>query len=284
MAYLLTASLIWAFSFGLIKHVLSGLDPFFIAFIRLALSLVLFLPFLRVRRTGWGTAARLLAVGAVQYGMMYMAYIFSFRTLAAHEVALFTVFTPICVTVINDIRVRRFHGRWLLASMLAVAGAGVIVGAGRRVGGAWTGFLVLQFANLCFAGGQVWYRGIMRGRSGLRDAEVFAWLFAGAAAVSGLGMAWLGRWEGGAVTLPQALTLGYLGLIPSGVGFFLWNAGARRAKAGSLAVLNNLKIPLAVLVSIGVFGERPDWWPFLLGAGAILAAAFTAERAGEATD
>ena len=47
MALLLIASFIWAFSFGLIKKYLGGLDAGFVAFVRLALSFLLFLPLLQ---------------------------------------------------------------------------------------------------------------------------------------------------------------------------------------------------------------------------------------------
>ena len=46
----------------------------------------------------------------------------------------------------------------------------------------------------------------------------------------------------------QGAVLVYLGIVASGIGFFLWNAGARRSAPGVLAVGNNLKIPLAAAV------------------------------------
>ena len=47
MVYLAIVSLLWAFSFGLIGSALSGVDPFFVATLRLFCATVLFLPFLR---------------------------------------------------------------------------------------------------------------------------------------------------------------------------------------------------------------------------------------------
>ncbi len=44
---LLGASLLWAFSFGLIGTYLTDLNPFMVAWIRLSLSCLLFLPLLR---------------------------------------------------------------------------------------------------------------------------------------------------------------------------------------------------------------------------------------------
>ena len=49
---------------------------------------------------------------------------------------------------------------------------------------------------------------------------------------------------GVAAVLPVLL---YLGLVPTAVGFWLWNKGAARTSAARLAVANNLKVPLAVL-------------------------------------
>ncbi|MDX9865812.1 MAG: hypothetical protein RBT34_13495, partial [Anaerolineaceae bacterium] len=46
MIYLLVVSLVWAFSFGLIKGNLVGLDAVFVAGMRLLISLLVFLPML----------------------------------------------------------------------------------------------------------------------------------------------------------------------------------------------------------------------------------------------
>jgi drug/metabolite transporter (DMT)-like permease len=74
------------------------------------------------------------------------------------------------------------------------------------------------------------------------------------------------------------LTLFYLGAIASGLSFFMWNIGARRVNAGTLAVFNDLKIPLAVAVSLLVFGEKTDLPRLLIGGAVILAALIVNER------
>lgn len=50
--------------------------------------------------------------------------------------------------------------------------------------------------------------------------------------------------------------------------FFLWNYGARRVTPVKLAVMNNLKIPLAALTSLLLFREHPNM--FLLFIGCLL--------------
>lgn len=60
--------------------------------------------------------------------------------------------------------------------------------------------------------------------------------------------------------------LAYLGVVASGLCFFLWNRGAQLVAAGQLAVMNNLKIPLGVAVSLFVFREPANFWTLLVGA------------------
>jgi drug/metabolite transporter (DMT)-like permease len=275
MSLLLAASLIWAFSFGLIKHALAGVNPLVIAFVRLALSLLVFLPFARTRGVSGRERLRFAAIGAVQYGVMYMAYIASYRYLQAYQVALFTVFTPLYVALLARVRRGRAPERFaLLAAGLAVAGAACVLVQNRDPRGSLAGFMLLQGANLCFAYGQLAYRRMLRDRTAIEDRAVFAWLYLGAAGVCALPAA-LAVAQGAALPRGSAwAALLYLGLIPSGAAFFLWNRGARRAAGtATLAVMNNAKIPLAVLVSLVVFGERAHWPQLILGGAAIIAAA-----------
>ena len=56
--------------------------------------------------------------------------------------------------------------------------------------------------------------------------------------------------------------IAYLGLVPSGLAFFLWNRGATQVSVGTLAVMNNLKVPLAVTVALmPPFSEPAAPWP-----------------------
>jgi len=272
MIYLLLVSLLWAFSFGLIKGGLSGLPSSTVAFLRLLIAFAAFVPFLRFRRLRRDGAVRLLLTGAVQYGLMYVAYIQAFQYLQAYEVALFTVFTPIYVTLINDLFNRRLSLSALGAVLLAVAGGVIINYQQLNSQQLWVGFALMQAANLCFAFGQIFYRRTMaRLPDRPSDLQVFGLLYLGAALTAALATAGSG-WSGSSVTLQQAGILLYLGVIASGLGFFLWNLGARRVSAGSLAVFNNLKIPLGILVSVLIFGEEAEWVR-LAGGGALMALA-----------
>ena len=267
MLFLVAASLLWAFSFGLIKSQLAGVDPVVAACARLLLAAALFAP--AAARVGLARTAvrRAVLVGAIQFGLMYALYIASFAWLAAWQVALFTVFTPLYVVWLDNLAQRRFEPWHALAALVAVAGALLAVGGGTLpAGGAWRGIALLQAANLCFAWGQLQYRRLLAAAGGTGtafEAGLIGWMYGGAFLVTLLAV--LARKAGGlapsAGWTPGALAaLLYLGLLPTGLGFYLWNLGAARTSAGVLAVANNLKVPLAILVAWLVFGETA---PFL---------------------
>ncbi len=255
MGYLVLVSTIWAFSFGLIKSYLPGIDPSFVSFVRMSLSWIVFIPLIRIRRLSIRTCLELSAIGALQFGLMYVAYIASFQYLAAYQVALFTIFTPIYIALMHDALKRTFHWRYLGAALCAILAAALVVRSGPERSIDLTGFALVQLSNLGFAAGQIWYGSLRVRRREVRDRDVFALLYSGAALVT------LAAWLlGPSPSIPELTTvqwsvLGYLGVIASGFCFFLWNVGMQRVNAGTLAVMNNLKIPLAVLVSVCIFAE-----------------------------
>jgi len=267
MWFLLAASLIWGFSFGIIGQILSDLPSAWTSAVRLAVAGITFAPF--VRRTGYRQVVSLLAVGALQFGLMYWAYMASFRYLQSYEVVLFTVTTPLFVTVLNDLMERRFYGVNHLAALLAVVGACAIKWQGTPGNMAWVGVLLVQLSNLCFAAGQLGYRACFKSGERLRDRDVMFWLYLGGFAIM---LPLAASQKPAAVSDPQITALLYLGIVASGVGFFLWNTGARRVQPLVLAVANNLKIPLAVAISLLFFGERANLLGLLAGSVMILAA------------
>lgn len=279
MIFLILVSFIWAASFSLIKTHLAQVPPDLVNAIRLGLSFLVFAPFLRWGKAGSRKALELAAIGAVQFGAMCFFYTRSFGSLKAHEAALATIMTPLYIILFEDLLERRLHAPFLGCAMLSALGTAIslgVLGTGLKgfASASIRGLLLVQTANLCFAIGQVWFRrAMMRGRA-LRNSEAFAWCAAGAALVGICavlptlalrGLPPLGR--------AQIGVLFYLGVIASGLCYFLWNVGARKVNAGVLAVMNDLKIPLAVLVAIALFGERAAW-PRLAGGGALMCLAW----------
>jgi drug/metabolite transporter (DMT)-like permease len=227
MAYLIAVSLLWAFSPGLTKGLITDLDGTFVATARLFFALLVFLPFLRFKGLTLRTAGMLAALGAVQFGLMYLAYNESFRHLKAHEVALFTLTTPVFVTLLADTLDRQFRPRALAAALIAIGGTLVIVFQGQQIRPTLTGLAFVQLSNLAFAVGQIGYRRFREKQPALRDRDIFALPYAGAF-VAALMVLLLKPSVTISLGGKQLLVLIYLGVVASGLGFFLWNIGATK--------------------------------------------------------
>jgi len=265
MLYLFIVSLIWAFSFGLIKGNLVSLDSNFVAFIRLLISFIVFLPFLKIKELKQEYIWKLLLIGAVQYGIMYASYIYAFQFLDAYEIVLFTIFTPIYVNLINDLLAKKFHGEYLTTALLAVIGTGIILDKEISSNTVITGFLLMQISNLAFAFGQVYYKRVMKNLSGIKDWNIFALLYLGALLVTLVLSGFTTDFPNLSISSTQVFTLLYLGAIASGLGFFLWNYGVTKTNIGTAAIFNDLKIPLGILVSVLFFGDSVKIWNLTVG-------------------
>ncbi len=282
MLLLVVVSLIWAFSFGLTKGQLAGIDSRFISAARLGLALLVFLPFLRFRGVNLRTAGLLMTIGAVQFGIMYLALTESYVYLQAHEVVLFTLTTPIFVTLFADALDRTWRSRALLAALVAVVGTAMLqFTSSTALKPTLTGILLVQTSNVAFAIGQVLYRRLRHQQPALRDRAVFGFLYLGAFAIALAAFALPTRDISITLNRAQLLTLLYLGVLSSGVCFFLWNVGATRVSAGTLAVMNNAKVPLGVAVSLLFFREQASVPRLLASAGLLAFAAWLAGTASK---
>lgn len=259
MIYLSIVSLIWAFSFGLIGNMLSGVDSFLVATLRLGVASLLFLPFLRLKGIGWTTIVRLVLYGAIQFGLMYACYMSAFRFIPSHLVAVFSILTPVYVVFIHDLQKRVFSRRYLWIAVLSVLGAATIKAETMPTGDIWMGFLLMQVAGAAFAFGQVAYREWKIKNQDVSDLSIFGLLTIGGTLCIGcLGLPET-EWEISKISADQWKAILYLGLVASGLGFFLWNKGASKTNAGTLAAFNNAVVPLAVLISLFIFNEGKNF-------------------------
>jgi drug/metabolite transporter (DMT)-like permease len=203
-----------------------------------------------------------------------MAYIRSYKYLNGYQVAVFTIFTPIFVTLIYDGIRKKFHAIHLLAAILAVTGSAYMMLPLQNINAALPGILLIQAANLCFAFGQVGYKTLCRAEqsnqnSVMNDVGSFGYMYLGAVLVTAIFSGINTDWSSFSLSHTQIAVLLYLGLLPSGLAFFLWNCGAKRVNAGTLAAFNNLKIPLGVLASLIIFKEHADIPRLLIGGSVI---------------
>ena|SRR6056297_680806 len=269
MVHLVGITLLWAFSFSLIGVYLAGqVDSYFSVFFRVALAALVFLPLLRP--VTLKLAGQLMALGAMQLGLMYVFYFHSFTLLSVPEVLIFTILTPIYVTLINDLLHRRFRPGYLLTAILAVIGAAIIRYSPVE-SQVFAGFLVVQGANLCFALGQVGYKTLLEKTStNLPQRHLFGYFYLGALAITLMLWLLLGDMGRLPTTNLQWGVLIYLGVIASGLGYFLWNKGATLVDAGTLAIMNNALIPAGLIVNLLIWNRDADLMRLGIGGGVLL--------------
>lgn len=267
MGYLVGVTALWAFSFSLIGVYLAGqVDSYFAVLVRVTLAMLVFLPFLRPSLLRGKQRLALMALGAIQLGVMYTFFYHSFLLLSVPEVLLFTIFTPVYIALLDDLMFKRFTPIYLVTAALAVIGAGVIRYDGVD-SGFWLGFLVVQGANLCFAIGQVGYRRLASGLPPtLAWHNVFGWFFIGAMLVALPAFLLFGNNSALPTTSLQWGVLAWLGLVASGVGYFAWNQGATKVDAGTLAIMNNALVPAGLVVNLVIWNRDAVLDKLLLGA------------------
>ncbi len=271
MTYLSAVTLLWAFSFSLIGVYLAGqVDAWFSALTRIALAGLVFLPLLRLKNLNPKLAMQLMTVGAFQLGLMYCFYYQSFLYLSVPEVLLFTVLTPIYVTLLYDLGNKQFQLKYLLSAVLAVFGAITIKYQGINEG-FLIGFVIVQGANLSFAIGQVAYKRLIETQTApLKQSSVFALFYLGAAIVALPMFLIFGDMTKLPATNTQWQVLIYLGIVASGLAYFLWNKGAVLVTSGTLAVMNNALVPLGLVVNLIIWNRDVDIARLILG-GLIIA-------------
>lgn len=279
MFYLVAVTVLWAFSFSLIGEYLAGsVDSYFAVLTRVLLASLLFLPFLKMSLLTPKQKVALGVLGALQLGMMYIFFYHSFLYLSVPEVLLFTIFTPLYVTMLNDALFKRFTPFHMMCALIATAGAAVIrfEGVSEHF---WAGFFIVQGANLCFALGQVGYRKLATTfQPEVTNHNIFAWFYFGALAVA-LPAFFL---FGNANQLPQTPTqwgvLFWLGVVASGLGYYFWNQGALKVSAGTLAIMNNALIPAGLIVNLLLWQKDTDFSRLVFGAAIIAIALWLSQK------
>ncbi|MBH0046104.1 carboxylate/amino acid/amine transporter [Pseudoalteromonas sp. NZS11_1] len=271
MRYLFAVTLLWAFSFSLIGVYLAGqVDAWFSVLIRIALATLVFLPFLKFKQTPKPLALKLMLIGAIQLGVMYSFYYHSFLFLSVPEVLLFTVMTPLYITLLNDALNKHFNPRFFIVALIAVIGA-ITIRYENLNSNFIIGLLLVQGANISFAVGQVTYKRLMMNNQ-LDDKTVFGWFFIGALIIATICYALFGNSNKLPTTSTQWGILIYLGVVASGLGYFMWNKGATLVNVGALAVMNNLLIPAGIIVNVLIWNRDADIVRLSIGAAIMLGA------------
>ncbi|MDE1164102.1 MAG: carboxylate/amino acid/amine transporter [Pseudomonas sp.] len=279
MGYLLIVTLIQAFSFNLIGVYLAGhVDSYFAVLARVLIAGLVFIPLTRWRQVEPGFLRSMLLIGALQFGVTYVCLYLSFRVLTVPEVLLFTILTPVHVTLIEDALNRRFNPWALLAALVAVAGAAVIR-FDRINPDFFMGFLLLQLANFTYAAGQVLYKHLMQ-RYPTNEPQYrrFGYFYVGALLVALPAFLAFGNPQ----HLPDAPlqwgVLVFLGLCATALGMYWWNKGASLVSGGTLAVMNNLHVPVGLVLNLVIWNHSEPLGRLALGGAVIVASLWISRR------
>lgn len=284
MTLLILITLLWAASFSLIGVYLAGqVDGYLVVFIRMILALITVLPLFRWRHLSPQNGqlpqlAKLAVIGAVQIGAMYLFLYHAFLYLSVAEVLLFTIFTPLYITLIDELILNRKHLPllWWIAAAVSVCGAAII--RYQPLSDDFiTGFFLIQAANACFAAGQVAYKRLPTGKT-LEQSQQFAAFFFGASVVAGLGVLLFGDLTKMPTTNLQWGILLWLGIVASGLGYLGWNLSGKRVNTGQLATMNNALIPAGILVNVVFWEQSFDYTRLSIGALIIILAVWLAGR------
>lgn len=269
MIYLLIATLCFSFSFGLIKSQIATLPVNIVVFWRLLIASLIFLPvfaqnFKLIKFTQIKNA---FLIGILQFGIMYICFLRAFKYLQGNEIVLLTATTPIFVIIVSSIFSKKFNWYFLLCALLAVFGA-IIVALGTTTPQMLLkGVIYMELSNITFATGQIlWQKFISEPSENLMFPAYFS------AACFVLPFACMSNFETFNPTNLQWLSILYLAIVPTGLGFWLWTKGLQQVSGVLLAVMNNLKIPFGVLFAILIFNENTNIPNFIIGFSLILLA------------
>ena len=265
MIYLIIVSILWSFSFGIIKYGLSGVDSSYISFIRSLIALLFFSSISIYNIKKFALDLKLILIGALQFGFMYIFYIQSYAYLPAYLIATFTITTPIFVGLASKYIARQSISKnGIYAISLVIIGSFLMRINFVNPFDYWVGFLLIQFANLFFASGQILFKEWKIKNDGTDILHNFSQMFLGATLVTSL--FYLFSTSGSnQLSSENLFALIFLGLISTGLGFLFWNLGSLKVTNDKLAVMNNLIIPIAILNSYFIFGEQIDSSTFVPG-------------------
>lgn len=247
MIYLIVVSFLWGLSFPIIKGYLIDINPIALSFIRFFIAILFFIPFYKRKIS---SKSKYILIGIVQYGLMYILYLFSFKYLKAYEIAILTTTTPIYILIINQI-LNKEKKYYLNASLVILACAIITYNS---LPSSVIGVLLVQLSNICFAVGQVFYKKININDD--NKASTF-YMYLGALIIITPLLLFTKSYLNVNIK-DNFFPILYLSLIASGLGFYLWNKGLKTTKIKYISIMNNLKIPLAVIFSILLLNEKID--------------------------
>ena len=268
MIYLILVSILWSFSFGIIKYGLSGIDSSFISLMRNLIAFLFFASLSLYNFKKFIFDIKLILIGAIQFGLMYVLYIQSYQYLPAYLIATFTITTPIFIGIFSQLfQNKSFSLSGIFSILLVVLGSLMMRFNIVNPLDYWLGFFLIQCANICFAIGQIMFKKWYSKNTSVDIIYNFSQMFFGAVLITSM-FSIINSTNIGMLNTYNLFALLFLGLFSTGFGFLAWNLGSLQVSNERLAVMNNVVIPIAIFNSFLIFGEAIN--PMLFVPGLVL--------------
>tara|TARA_B100001778_G_scaffold330919_1_gene334283 strand:- start:740 stop:1573 length:834 start_codon:yes stop_codon:yes gene_type:complete len=265
MIYLILVSILWSFSFGIIKYGLPGIDSTLISLMRNLIALLFFASLTLYNFKKFSFDIRLVLIGAIQFGLMYILYIQSYQYLPAYLIATFTITTPIFIGIFSQLlEDKSFSLNGIFSIILVVIGSLMMRFNIVNLIDYWLGFFLIQCANVCFAIGQIMFKRWHSKNTSVDIIYNFSQMFFGAVLITSI-FSIINSTNLAMLNASNLYALLFLGLFSTGFGFLAWNLGAIQVSNERLAVMNNAVIPIAIFNSYLIFGEAINLILFLPG-------------------
>ncbi len=268
MIYLILVSILWSFSFGIIKYGLSGIDSSFISLMRNLIAFLFFASLSLYNFKKFIFDIKLILIGAIQFGLMYVLYIQSYQYLPAYLIATFTITTPIFIGIFSQLlQNKSFSLNGIFSILLVVLGSLMMRFNIVNPLDYWLGFFLIQCANICFAIGQIMFKKWYSKNTSVDIIYNFSQMFFGAVLITSM-FSIINSTNIGLLNTYNLFALLFLGLFSTGFGFLTWNLGSIQVSNERLALMNNAVIPIAIFNSYLIFGEAIN--PLLFAPGLVL--------------
>ncbi len=265
MTYLILVSILWSFSFGIIKYGLPGIDSTFISLMRSLIALLFFASLTLYNFKKFIFDLKLILIGAIQFGLMYVLYIQSYQYLPAYLIATFTITTPIFIGIFSQLlQNKSFSLSGIFSILLVVLGSLMMRFNIVNPLDYWLGFFLIQCANICFAIGQIMFKKWYSKNTSVDIIYNFSQMFFGAVLITSM-FSIINSTNIGMLNTYNLFALLFLGLFSTGFGFLAWNIGATKVSNERLAIANNFVIPLAIINSFIIFQEQINFYYFIPG-------------------
>jgi drug/metabolite transporter (DMT)-like permease len=251
------------------REALDDLPPALLGFVRLALALVVLLPFLLwsprapVRRApvAPGDGRKIFWMGVLGFGVAYVLSNFGLARSTATNAALLITLEPISMMVLSPLVLgERLRRREAVGAALVLAGAVLVVldglpGVTVSLLPHWQGDVLLVLSAVAFASYSLFARDLLpRWDARVLTARSFLWGMVSMLPVMVL------EWAAGArpaLTPRGAMVTVYLAVVVTALAYLAWNVALVRVSAPRAAIFINVQPLVGVALGVGLLGEPP---------------------------